>query len=114
MIAGLLGVLKGNRYGKETYLQLFAMLYELFTLARREGLMRIENDIEKPETSPAFSKYSDFLVNTRAVEFLCDTLKVLVSGGVAPHDFEGLLGADLETHPEEQAKPVDALPGPRP
>ncbi len=103
---------------KGAYLDLFSLLYELFTVARRDGLMKIESHVETPEASSIFSKYSSFLENHHAVNFLCDTLKVMVGGGIAPQDLETLLESELDTHHEEASKPVtaltkvgDALPG---
>ncbi len=109
MVGGLKGVFTAKRADKKAYLDLFAMLFELFTSARREGLMKIENDVEDPKSSAIFAKYPSFLHNHHAVDFLCDTLKLLVAGGVAPHELETLLESEIDTHHDESGKPVSAL-----
>lgn len=109
MVGGLKGVFTAKRADKKAYLELFAMLFELFTSARREGLMKIENDVEDPKSSAIFAKYPSFLHNHHAVDFLCDTLKLLVAGGVAPHELETLLESEIDTHHDESGKPVSAL-----
>lgn len=118
LLTGITGCFKGKKISKQSYMELFPMLYELFTVARREGLMRIEADIENPSSSAILSKYTTFISNHHAVEFLCDTLKMLVGGGIPPHELETLLETDLDTHHDEASKPTgslskvgDALPG---
>lgn len=111
-------LLKGEQYTKEQYLNLLKTLYELFHLATREGLINIEQHVEKPNQSKIFQKNPFFLNDHHSLQYLCDTLKVMIGGGVPPHDLEALLDADLETyHAESSAAPSlvqklgDALPG---
>lgn len=118
IIAGILGTLKGAKVNKKAYLELLQMLYELFQFAKREGLIALEPHAENPESSSIMSKYPSFLNNHHAVEFLCDTLKVVLSGGVPAHDLEELMDLDLEAlHEEENIPPgavqvlADSFPG---
>ncbi|HUN65377.1 MAG TPA: flagellar motor stator protein MotA [Bacteroidota bacterium] len=118
-IAGnIAAVIKGDRYGKPVYLQILQTMYELFTVATRDGLINIESHIEEPEKSAIFSKNPFLLAQKHALHYLCDTMKLLLGGGIQPHDLEGLLDADIETsHAEHNEAPVliqklgDALPG---
>ena len=71
-----------------------------------------------PIKSTIISKYPSFLSNHHGVAFLCDTLKVVLSGGVPAHELEELMDIDLENlHEEEHLPPAalgvvsDALPG---
>ena len=118
IIAGILATLKGPRVGKQIYLDLLKMLYEIFMFAKREGLIALEPHIESPETSTIISKYPSFLANHHAVDFFCDTMKVVLSGGVPAQDLEELMDMDLEVlHAEEATIPAavntvaDAFPG---
>ncbi len=108
-IAGILGTLKGTGLNKETYLDLLKMMYETFQLAKKEGLIGLEQHIENPESSSIFSKYPSFLANHHAVDFMCDTLKVVLNGGVANHDLEDMMELDLETVHHEELKAPGAL-----
>lgn len=115
---GILGTLKGSKINKAAYLDLLSMMYEMFQFAKREGLIALEQHIENPESSSIISKYPTFLDNHHAVSFFCDTLKVVLSGGVPAHDLEELMDLDLETlHEEEHQVPhhlnivADSLPG---
>jgi chemotaxis protein MotA len=118
IIKRVIGTLGGDKYSKKSYIELLKMLYELFQVAKKDGLMGIEPHIEKPKDSAIFKKNKSFLSNHHAVDFLCDSLRMLVSGGISPYDLESLMDSDLITHHEETAKPAtqvqtvaDALPG---
>lgn len=109
VIAGVLGTLKGAKVSKQKYIELLQMLYELFQYAKREGLIALEPHVEAPESSSIFSKYPSFIENHHAVEFLTDTLKILLSGGVPAHDLEELMDLDIEAHHEQEAIPPGAM-----
>lgn len=103
---------------KNTYTELLVMMYELFNVARKDGLVGLETHIENPEESSVISKYPFFMKNRHALDFLADTMRLIIMGGVPEHDLDAMLDLDLETHHEENAKPVttlarigDALPG---
>lgn len=109
IISGALGTIKGPKVNKTAYIELLQLLYELFQFAKREGLIAIESHIENPEQSSIFSKYPTFLSNKPAVEFLTDTLKVVLSGGVPAHDLEELMDIDIENILEEEQVPALSL-----
>lgn len=104
---------------KKDYVDLLVMLYELLTLARKDGLVALEAHVETPAKSAIIKKYPSFLSNHHAVSFMSDTMRLIISGaGVESHDLDSLMDVDLETHHEESSKPsrvlaitADALPG---
>jgi chemotaxis protein MotA len=106
---GLLQVLKGSPYTKAFYLDTLKMLNELFSRARKEGMPRLEEDIEEPSKSPVLTKYPKFLANHHAVDFMCDTLRMAISGGVNPFDLDQMMEMDMEVHHQECSKPISAL-----
>jgi len=59
--AGVTGLFKGSPYNKAKYMESMKMLFELFSRARKEGLMALETDSDNPDQSPVFSKYPAFL-----------------------------------------------------
>jgi chemotaxis protein MotA len=118
ILTSLTKVLTGGTVSKAQYFELLSVMYELFQMARKDGQLALEPHIEDPEKSSLFSKYPGFIKNHHAVHFLADTVRVVLAGGVAPHDLEALMDADIETHHEESAMPSaalskvgDALPG---
>ncbi len=106
---GLLNLIKGSPYTKAFYLETLKMLSDLFNHARKNGLARLEQDVEEPAKSPVFSKYPKLLRDHHALSFVCDTLRVLVAGGVQTHDLDQMMELDLEVHHHGSTQPVAAL-----
>ena len=111
------GLLKGSKYSKDTYMELMALLYDLLTKVRKEGLMSIEADVENPAESPVFSKYPKILADHHVVEFMTDYLRIMVSGNLNAMEIENLMDVELETHHHEAlvsshaiAKLADGMP----
>jgi len=105
-------------FTKKLYLESLKLLYEIFQTARKDGLVAIESHIEKPKDSALFKRYPAVLHEHHAVEFLCDSLRLVLVGSVPPHDLEGLMDSEIDVHHENEAKTVgvlqkvaDALPG---
>ena len=94
---------------KETYVQLLKMMYQLFSVARKEGLLGLESHIENPEKSDIISKYPEFLANHHAVHFLADTMKVVLTGAVGPHDLSEMMEVDLDTAHAEEVMPGESM-----
>jgi chemotaxis protein MotA len=118
IVKGLVGVVKGGAYTKVLYTDNLKMLYDLFNYARKSGMAKLEEDVDNPAKSQIFSKHPKFLANHHATHFLCDTLRMAVSGGVEPMDIDTMMEVDLEVHHHESHEPVaalttmaDALPG---
>ncbi len=109
IVNGLIGVLKGSSYTKAFYLDTLLMMNELFNRARKSGLVKLEEDVETPDKSEVFSKYPKFLHNHHAVHFVCDTIRMAISGGVQPHDLDQMMEMDMEVHHSEASRPISAL-----
>src|SRR5207253_9751045 len=106
---GLGRVFGGSPFTKPFYLQTLKMLYDLFSLARKGGVAKLEEEVDNPAKSQIFSKYPQFLKHHHALHFLCDTLRMVVSGGVDPMDIDFMMEADLESREKESHEPVAAL-----
>jgi chemotaxis protein MotA len=109
ILSGMIEVLKGSKYDQVFYLNSLKMLSDLFMLARKQGMVKLEEDIENPAKRPIFSKYPHFLANHRATAFVCDTLRMAISGGVASFDLDQMMEADMDVHHHEASQPVTAL-----
>jgi chemotaxis protein MotA len=115
---GLAGVFGGSKYAKPYYLESLKMLYELFALSRKAGTAKLEEEVDNPAKGQVLVKYKKFSADHHAMHFLCDTLRIVVSGGVDPMEIDTMMEMDLEVHHRESAKPIaalntmaDALPG---
>ena len=111
-------LVKPNPFTAKAYAELLQVLYDVFQVARREGLVGLEAHIEDPDKSEIFKKYPNFTNNHHATSFLADTLKVLLTGAVEDHHLSEILDLDLEQqHEEAMAVPhalnkvSDAMPG---
>jgi chemotaxis protein MotA len=108
-IAALPSLFKGSRYTKELYMELMSLLFEVLSKVRKEGLMSIEGDIDKPEESPLFSKYPGVLEDHHIVEFMTDYLRLMVSGNMDAFQIENLMDNEIETHHHEGAVPAHVI-----
>jgi chemotaxis protein MotA len=109
---------KGPRYKREDYVTLLKLIYEILMKIRKEGLLAIEADLERPNDSALFQKYPVVLSDHHMVVFITDCLRLMVGGSMDPHELESLLEYELETHHKEAHEPslavqkvADALPG---
>jgi chemotaxis protein MotA len=107
--SGLKGVLGGSSFGKEQYLNTLKMMYQFLNKVRKEGLLSVEMDVEKPSESSIFKNYPEFLKDHHARDFVCDTLRMAITGGVEPFDMDQMMELDMEVHHHEATQPVSAL-----
>lgn len=111
-------IIKPNHNSKQDYLDLLKSFNELFLIAQRDGLLSIEKHVENPDSSSILSQNKKFIEDEFVKTFFCDTMKVLLSGGIPPHELEGLIDAEIKTF-ELESKPIshtisklgDSLPG---
>lgn len=102
-------VLKGSKYSKALYLELFALLFEILAKVRKEGLMAIESDVDAPHESPVFSKYPKIVSDHHVVEFITDYLRIMVGGNLNAFEIENLMDNEIETHHHEGAVPAGVI-----
>ena len=107
--SGLVGVLKGSSFGKPRYLSALKMMYQFLNKVRKEGLLSVEMDVEKPKESSIFKNFPEFLADHHAKDFVCDTLRMAITGGVEPFDMDQMMELDMEVHHNASTQPVSAL-----
>jgi len=105
---GLGGVFGGSTYTKQAYVDSLKTMYELLNKARKDGLMVLEGDVEEPDKSPIFSKGPSVLKNHHVRDFVCDSLRMAITG-VDAFDLDQMLDLDLEVHHQQAALPTAAL-----
>src|SRR5260370_22266482 len=116
--AGLIGVVKGSPFPKRRYIDTLKMMFDLFSKCRKDGAVAIEGDVEQPDKSPTFSSYPAFLKDHHARDFVCDTMRMVITGGVSAFDVDQMMELDMEVHHHSSSQPnqalnsiADALPG---
>ena len=109
ILKGLASAFSSEKYSKAVYLDTLKMLNDLFTRARKGGMVSLEPDIEEPDKSEFFKKYPVLLKNHHVLHFLCDTLRMALAGTVSHYDLDQMIELDLEVHHKEVSQPVTAL-----
>jgi chemotaxis protein MotA len=107
--AGLVKAFGSSPYGKDRYISTLKMMYDLLNKVRRNGLLSIEADIEKPEESAIFQAHPEFLKDHHTVQFVCDTMRMAITGGVDPFDMDQMMERDMEVRHHGESEPVSAL-----
>ncbi|MGH7875563.1 MAG: flagellar motor stator protein MotA [Candidatus Binatia bacterium] len=118
MLNGVKTAVLGNGYTRADYMELFALLFEIFSVMRKSGEMALEKDVDDPANSEIFKKYTKFMSNHAAKSMLLDSLRLVISGSANAEELGHLMDEEIETHEEEGRLPAavltktaDALPG---
>ena len=109
LVKGLIGVMKGSRFNKALYLETLKMLNALFLSARKNGATKLEADVEDPHKSDTLNKFPGFLSDHHVVDFLCDTVRMSISGQMDPLSLDQMMELDMEVHHHELLEPIGAL-----
>ena len=118
LLKGILQCFKGTPFNKGAYEELFKLLYDLFRLARREGLIALEVHVSNAHESEIFKKYPKISSNHHVTEFICGALSPIIEGTVKPDQLPILLETEMKVFEGEHhasvtalSKTADALPG---
>ncbi len=103
---------------KDEYFDLLKLLYEIFMVGRRNGLIALEEHVMEPEKSGIFQRYPAVTGHHERVEFLCNGLRPVIDGKIKPDQIQDLMLAEIDAKAEEAEHPVhvlqmvgDSLPG---
>jgi chemotaxis protein MotA len=112
------GALFGKSAGRAEFSELLKLLYEIFMVGRRNGLIALEEHVMDPAKSSIFQRYPSVLNHHERIEFLCNGLKPVIDGKIKPDQLEELMEAELDAKALESEHPVhilqlvgDSLPG---
>jgi chemotaxis protein MotA len=119
LVRGILQLVKGSPYDKQTYAELFGLMYAFARKARKDGILTLEAHISDPKISDLFQKSPRILKNHHATEFLCSGLSLLLDGKIEDDRLvNAALGEEIKVIQREHhaavtalAKTADALPG---
>ncbi len=118
MFSSIMNAIMGNGFTKAHYMELFALMFEIFSVMRKSGEMALEKDVDDPANSEIFKKYPKFMSNHAAKHMLLDSLRLVISGSANAEELDNLMDEEIATHEEEARTPAnvltktaDALPG---
>jgi len=104
ILDGLKAVFGNTKFGKKVYQDVLKQMYAVMQAAREKGLTELEGDVENPSKSPLFSKWDHHLR-----DFVCDTLRMAITGGPTPFDLDQMMEVDMEIQHHCAQAPVNAL-----
>ena len=104
MLAGLKSVFGSSKYSKALYVDTLKGMFAVMQKARKKGLTDLESDVENPAQSDLFKKWEHHLR-----DFVCDTLRMAMSGGATPFELDQMMELDMEVHHHYSQEPVAAL-----
>lgn len=99
----------GPKWKPQDYRDLLALLFALTKTMKTKGVIALEAHIEKPHESTLFSRYPRIIKDHFAVDFICDTLRMMTMNLEDPHQVEDAMEKQLEKHHHEASGPAHAL-----
>jgi chemotaxis protein MotA len=111
-IAGELGkVVSGPKWKPADYSDLLCLLFLLTKTIKSKGMIALEAHVEKPAESSIFKRYPRITKDHFALDFICDTLRMMTMSLEDPHQVEAAMDKQLEKHHNEALGPSSALQG---
>src|SRR4051812_17227475 len=109
-IAGSLGkVISGPMWKPKDYNDLLCLLFLLTKTMKSKGLIALEAHIEKPSDSSIFQRYPRITKDHFALDFICDTLRMMTMSLEDPHQVEANMDKQLDKHHHEALIGASAL-----
>ncbi|MEX0322943.1 MAG: motility-associated protein [Puniceicoccaceae bacterium] len=109
VVSKTITALKGGPFSKTAFEDSMKMLYQVFMLARKEGLLALEDHLGDVPNSSICNQYPSFVNNPRAVSFFTDTLRPIVDGRVKPDQLQSIVNTELASMHKESSEPVGVL-----
>jgi chemotaxis protein MotA len=108
--AGGIGkIASGPKWKAQDYQDLLVLLFGLTRIMKSKGVVALEAHIENPENSNIFKRYPRIMKDHHAVDFICDTLRMMTMNLDDPHQVEAAMEKQLEKHHHEAHGPSHAL-----
>src|SRR5690349_22247376 len=109
-IMGSLGkVLSGPSWKPKDFNDLLCLLFLLTKTMKSKGLIALEAHIERPDESSIFRRYPRIVKDHFALDFICDTLRMMTMSLEDPHQVETAMEKQLEKHHHEALVAANAL-----
>ena len=99
----------GPKWKATDYRDLLSLLFLLTKTMKSKGVIALESHIENPKDSTIFSRFPRITKDHFAVDFICDTLRMMTMNLEDPHQVEDAMEKQLEKHHHEALGPSHAL-----
>ncbi|HTB17033.1 MAG TPA: flagellar motor stator protein MotA [Bryobacteraceae bacterium] len=104
LLGGLAAVFGSSKFDKGFYQATLKQMFDVMQKARKKGLTELEADVEKPDQSELFKTWDHHLR-----DFVCDTLRMAMTGGPTPFELDQVMELDMEVHHHYAHQPANAL-----
>ena len=105
----ILDAIRGSTPKRDDYLDLLSLLFTIFREGKSKGMMGLESDIENPTESAIFNAHPRAMEDPRAIQFLCDYLRLISLGSENVRELEHLMDEEIQTISREKSRPLRAL-----
>jgi len=99
----------GPKWKSTDYRDLLSLLFLLTKTMKSKGVIALESHIENPHESNIFSRFPKITKDHFAVDFICDTLRMMTMNLEDPHQVEDAMEKQLEKHHHEALAPSHAM-----
>ena len=106
---GMGKVFSGPKWKSSDYKDLLSLLFLLTKTMKSKGVIALESHIEKPHDSTIFNRFPKIMHDHFAIDFICDTLRMMTMNLEDPHQVEDAMEKQLEKHHHEAQAPAHAL-----
>jgi chemotaxis protein MotA len=108
-LSGFGKVFAGPKWKPSDYRDLLSLLFLLTKTMKSKGVIALESHIEKPHDSSIFSRFPRIMKDHFAIDFICDTLRMMTMNLEDPHQVEDAMEKQIEKHHHEASGPPHAL-----
>ena len=108
-LSGLGKAFKGPKWKASDYRDLLSLLFLLTKTMKSKGVIALESHIENPAESSIFSRFPKIGKDHFAIDFICDTLRMMTMNLEDPHQVEDAMEKQLEKHHHEALHPSHAV-----
>src|SRR5258707_2700800 len=102
-------VFAGPKWKAGDYRDVLSLLFLLTKTMKSKGVIALESHIEKPGDSTIFNRYPRLMKDHFAIDFICDTLRMMTMNLEDPHQVEDAMEKQLEKHHHEALAPSHAM-----
>ncbi|MFM8819966.1 MAG: flagellar motor stator protein MotA [Phenylobacterium sp.] len=107
--SGMGRIFAGPKWKAADYQDLLSLLFLLTKTMKAKGVIALESHIENPHESKLFGRFPKIVKDHFAVDFICDTLRMMTMNLEDPHQVEDAMEKQLEKHHHEALGPAHAL-----
>ncbi len=107
-VAGF-SIFKQSHFNKKFYIELLSMFFQLTDKIRKDGVLSMEPEVEDYKKSALFGRYPLVVREAALMEFMCDHLRLIVTGRVDHQHLDELMAEEVETMASEGELPIAAI-----